>query len=42
MMYVIAAMWIAILVVSCTKQDTLKCYSGEIGNYERVECPVRS
>jgi len=42
-------LWVLVFVVigfmlapGCIKQDTLKCYSGEIGRYEQVPCPVRS
>jgi hypothetical protein len=31
---------VSLLAASCTKQNTLKCYSGEIGRYEQVPCPV--
>jgi len=33
---------VIMLAPGCVKQDTLKCYSGEVGKYEQVPCPVRS
>jgi len=31
---------VGLLASGCTKQNTLKCYSGEIGKHDEVPCPV--
>ena len=43
------AFWLAMMCVmivmllpSCIKQNTLKCYNGEIGKYDEVPCPIPS
>ena len=37
----IALLCIVAALLACSKQNTLKCYSGVIGEYREVPCPVQ-